>query len=321
MKYSNAFGKKSSKILLGTAYFGETIDEKQSFNLLDTYIHLGGCHIDTARLYADGQSEIIVGKWLKSQKRDEIFLSTKGAFPKKEQPDVPRLSAEEIRSDIEESLVALNQDYVDFYWLHRDDEKREAGEIIETLNELFKEGKMKAFGASNWRHERIEEANAYAKNHSLEPFYASQVRMSPAVLTVGGDDDRGLVNMTKEGFLYYKSKKTMPVCAYASQAKGFFSKMIALGEEGLSEKSKKRYLCPENLEILKVVKELCQKYGASPASIVCAALCSIEDFEVFPIIGPGRTDQLEDSLKNADITLEREEISRIFERFGAGKNA
>ena len=320
MKYSYSFGKKSSKILLGTAYFGETIDEKKSFEILDAYLDLGGCHIDTARLYGNGESERIIGKWLKSRGSDEIFISTKGAFPKKEAPNAPRLSPEEIRSDIEESLLTLGRDSVDFYWLHRDDESIDAGEIIETLNTLCKEGKMTAFGASNWTHQRIEQANEYAKRHNLTSFKASQVRMSPAILKPGGDDDRGLVNMTKEGFMYYKNNN-MPVAAYASQAKGFFSKMIRFGEEGLSQKAKARYLCPENLEILEIIKSLSEKYCASPASIVCAALCSIEEFDVFPIIGPGQVSQLEDSLKSADVRLQRSETKKIFERFGTDKNA
>ncbi len=315
MKYSNAFGKKSSKILLGTAYFGDGISEKESFELMDRFVSLGGCHIDTARLYADGESEKIVGKWLKERGSDDVFLSTKGAFPKKDTPHIPRLSREEIRSDIEQSLDALQRESVDFYWLHRDDEKRPAGEIIETMNELYREGRFTAFGASNWRHERVDEANAYAKEKGLKGFSASQVRFSPAVLVPGGDDDRGLVNMTRNEFEYYK-EKNMPVAAYASQAKGFFSKMASGGEEILSPKAKGRYLCPENLKILESIKKLSEKYKTSVASIVCASMCAIEDVDVFPIIGPGKILQLEDSLNFGAWDLTKEEVSEIFERLG-----
>lgn len=314
MKYSDAFGKKSSKILLGTAYFGDGIGEKESFELMDRFVSLGGCHIDTARLYADGESEKIVGKWLKERGSDGIFLSTKGAFPKKETPNIPRLSREEIRSDMEQSLEALGRDSVDFYWLHRDDEQRDAGEIIETMNELFREGRFTAFGASNWKHERVEEANLYAKEKGLKGFSASQVRFSPAVLVPGGDSDRGLVNMTKDEFEYYRGKN-MPVAAYASQAKGFFSKMVTGGEEILSPKAKARYLCPENLKTLEIIRKLSEKYKTSIASIVCASLCAIEAVDIFPIIGPGKLSQLEDSLNFGAWELTKEEVSEIFEGF------
>lgn len=313
MKYSNAFGKKSSKILLGTAYFGDGIGEKEAFELMDRFVSLGGCHIDTARLYADGISEKIVGKWLKERGSDGIFLSTKGAFPKKETPHIPRLSREEIRSDIEQSLDALKRDSVDFYWLHRDDEGRDAGEIIETMNELFREGRFSGFGASNWKHERVEKANLYAKEKGLKGFSASQIRFSPAILVPGGDSDRGLVDMEKGEFDYYKVKN-MPVAAFASQAKGFFSKMASGGEDSLSQKAKDRYLCPENLKTFEIIKKLSKKYNTSIASIVCASLCAIEDVDVFPIIGPGRLSQLEDSLNFGAWELTKEEVSEIFER-------
>ena len=84
MRYSNSFGKKSSKILLGTAYFGDTISEETSFMIMDKFYELGGRHIDTARLYADGESEKVISRWLKSRKPEEVFVSTKGAFPLKE---------------------------------------------------------------------------------------------------------------------------------------------------------------------------------------------------------------------------------------------
>ena len=142
MKYSNSFGKKSSKILLGTAYFGDTISPEESFKIMDTYVENGGCHIDTARLNADGEAEKVIGRWLKSRGSEGSFLSTKGAFPDKATPTVMRLHEHEIRHDLELSLKALDIDCIEFYWLHRDDETIPAGEIIETMNKLVKEGKI-----------------------------------------------------------------------------------------------------------------------------------------------------------------------------------
>ena len=224
MRYSDGFGKNSSKILLGTAYFGENISEAESFEIMDTYVSMGGNHIDTARLYADGEAERIIGRWFKSRKPENIHVSTKGAFPRWETPHISRLSEAEIRSDLEESLTHLGFDCIDFYWLHKDDENLDSGEIIEILNKLVKEGKIKKFGASNWRSYRVDEANKYAASHGLQCFEASQVRFSPAIVAPNGNADRTLVDMDKPSFDYYKEQK-MPVAAYASQAKGFFSKL------------------------------------------------------------------------------------------------
>lgn len=311
MRYSDSFGKRSSKILLGTAYFGDTISQEDAFNIMDRYCELGGCHIDTARLYAGGESERVIARWFKSRKPEGIFLSTKGAFPLAETPKVSRLSEAEIRSDLEASLKALEVDCIDFYWLHRDDEEVPADEIIETMNKLVKEGKIKKFGASNWRAYRVDQANMYAKAHGLKGFEGSQIRFSPAIIAPNGNADMTLVDIDNQSFKYY-GEKGIPVAAYASQAKGFFSKMATVGEAGLSAKSKERYLCEENLKRLKLLKQLAEKYNCSIAAAVCGALCSFECPDVFPIIGGSRVEQIVDSMKGSDIVLEKEELKKLF---------
>ena len=311
MRYSYSFGKKSSKILLGTAYFGDSISEADAFKIMDKYCEMGGSHIDTARLYADGIAERVIGKWLKDRKPEGIFLSTKGGFPNADTPYVSRLSEADIRHDLELSLKALQLDCVEFYWLHRDDEKIPVCRIMDMMNKLVKEGKIRKFGASNWRDSRIEEANQYARANGLMEFSASQVRFSPAIIAPNGNADRTLVDMDVDSFLYYAQKK-MPVAAYASQAKGFFSKMASVGESGLSPKSKGRYMCDENLRRLEIIKRLSEKYKCSIAAVVCGALCSLTSPDVFPIIGGSRIEQIEDSMKGSDLVLEKSELESLF---------
>ncbi len=309
MKYSESFIKKSSKILLGTAYFGDGISEQQAFDIMDTFVQYGGNHIDTARLYAGGKSEKVVAKWLKSRKPDNILVSTKGGFPESQTSKVMRLSEAEVRYDLELSLNALETDTIEMYWLHRDDEKRPVEEIIDYMNAFVKEGKIKSFGASNWTTNRICEANSYAKNNDKMGFSASQIRFSPAVLVDGGDE-RSLITMDKESFDEYK-KLGLPVAAYASQAKGFFSKMAEKGIDALSEKSRHRYYCEENVKRLEIIKNLSLKYEVSVAAIVCAALSSFESPDVFPIIGGSSREQIADSMAGGDITLTKEELEAI----------
>ncbi len=315
MRYSNSLSKKSSKIILGTAYFGETISKELSFEIMDTYFACGGCHIDTARMYADGQSERVIGEWLASRRPEHVFLSTKGSFPDKRTPHISRLSREEIRFDIEKSLEALGVASVDMYWLHRDDESLPVSGMIDTLNELLLEGKIKRFGASNWTAKRIYMAQAYARQNSLVPFSASQIRFSPAIIAPAGNADRTLVDMTENEFSFYK-EQNMPVFAYASQAKGFFSKVIESGISALSEKSRDRYLCDENLKRLEKVRALSEKHGISAAATVCALLASIDAPDVFPIIGGSRPGQIKDSMSASDVKFEKYEIEEVF-----GKNA
>ena len=308
MRYSDCFGKKSSRILLGTAYFGDGISKEDAFAMMDTFRDMGGTHIDTARLYAEGRAEEIVGEWVKSRGAVEMLVSTKGAYYDTDAGETPRLQDQDICADLEKSLKALGQDSVAFYWLHKDDETRPSGEIIETMNQLVKEGKIQKFGASNWTVKRIQEANRYAEEKGLMGFSASQIRFNPAYCL---GERTGLVGMDEQEFAFYKASH-MPVVAYSSQAKGFFSKMAEIGEDALSEKAKKRYLCPENMERLEVLKKLSRKYEASVASIICGAFSSFTTPEVFPVIGGSRLPQIVDSLNGADVVIDQSELRDIF---------
>lgn len=309
MKYSNSFGKKSSKILLGTAYFGDTISEEEAFAIMDAYYEMGGRHLDTARLYANGEAEKVVGKWLESRKPADIFISTKGGYYEPDLGEKPRINEKDIRYDLEQSLSALGLKNIEFYWLHRDDENVPVSEIIDLMNSLVKEGKIKQFGASNWRSERIGEANKYAKEKGFLGFSASQIRFNPAYC-IG--ERGGLVGMDAHEFSFYKNN-SMPVVAYSSQAKGFFSKMAEQGEEALSEKAKKRYLCDENLRRLEIIKQIATDCNCSVASVVCGLLCSIPEVDVFPVIGGRNVSQITDSMNGADITIPSDAIKSVLD--------
>lgn len=308
MRYSDCFGRKSSRILLGTCYFGDGISKDEAFLMMDKFCEMGGTHIDTARLYADGKSEEIVGEWIISRDAKDMIVSSKGGYYDMDSGEKPRLDENDISSDLEVSLKALKRDSIEFYWLHRDDENKPVDEIIEMMNKFVKSGKIVKFGASNWTAKRIAKANEYAKNNGLIGFSASQIRFNPAYCL---GERGGLVGMDENEFEFYKNNN-MPVVAYSSQAKGFFSKMAEYGESGLSEKAKKRYLCEENLNRLEVLKRLSKKYNVSVAGIICGAFSSFSIPEVFPVIGGSRVEQIKDSLSGADVMVDREELMEIF---------
>ena len=308
MKYSDCFGRKSSRIILGTAYFGDGITKEDAFSMMDTFREMGGTHIDTARLYANGKSEEIVGDWLKSRDAKEMIVSSKGGYYAEELGEAPRINKEDIFRDVEHSLKALQRDFIEFYWLHKDDENKPVDEIINMMNDLIKSGEILKFGASNWTTERIRRANQYADENGLIGFSASQIRFNPAYCL---GERTGLVGMDVDAFKFYK-KNNMPVVAYSSQAKGFFSKMAEKGESALSDKAKKRYLCRENIDRLEVLKQLSKQYSTSIAGIICGAFSSFEVPEVFPVIGGSRIEQIKDSLNGADVKLDKQDLENIF---------
>lgn len=311
MRYSDAFGEKASKIFLGTAYFGDSISEEDAFSIMDRFRGLGGTHIDTARLYAKGKSEEIVGKWLKERNATEMHIFTKGGYYEPDAGEAPRINEKEIRSDLEESLTALNTECVEFYWLHRDDENVPVSIIAELMDALVKEGKIQKFGVSNWTSRRIKEFNDYAEKKALSKISASQIRFNPAYCL---GERGGLVGMDEKEYEFYKSYG-IPLVAYSSQAKGFFSKVAEQGTDALSEKAKRRYLCKENLEKVEVMKFLAEKYNTTVGAIVCGAMCSITDFDTFPVIGGSKVAQIEDSMGGADVVLTGDELKMIFKEY------
>ncbi len=311
MRYSEIGGMKSSKIILGTDYYGLTVSKREAFSLLDAYCAAGGNHIDTAKIYGEGHTEPLIGEWLRMHGRDGLIVATKGAHPEIGHMDVSRLSHFEIETDLDESLIRLGVDCIDLYWLHRDDEAVDCGGIVETMNELVKKGKIRRFGCSNWKSRRIAEANDYAVRHGLSGFCASQIKFSPAVTAPSYSDDPTLVEMNGDEFEFYKNAE-IPVMAFAPQAKGFFSKLAILGERGLSGKVRDRYLCDENLKRFEIIKKICTRYSCSEAAAVCASLASLAAPDTFPIIGGKTVGQLTDSLSGADVVLDSMELKEIF---------
>jgi aryl-alcohol dehydrogenase-like predicted oxidoreductase len=142
LKYQSIPGTNLSPsvICLGTAQIGSVIPEADAFRLLDTYYGLGGTFLDTAQVYADwlpgerSASEKTIGRWLKARGlRNHTVVSTKGGHPDLHAMEIPRLSPEHIVFDVERSLLNLQTDRIDLYWLHRDDPNRPVSEMLDIL--------------------------------------------------------------------------------------------------------------------------------------------------------------------------------------------
>lgn len=262
-------GKENTSIALGTLYFGTKIPLERCQELTDIYLSMGGNQIDTARCYAswltgqDGDSEKAVGKVLKTYKREDIFLGTKGGImPRGYNATRGNLSRRNIEKDLYASLEALETDYIDLYWLHRDDFSFTAGEIVEMMNELLADGKIRYYGMSNWTAERLMEACSYAKEHGLQAPSASQIQYGLGIATPGSWGDMSVVCMNTEEYAAYQ-KLQLPLYAYSAQAEGYFPIYLQKGIEGLSEDTRKKYDSPENRKRAAVLKKLLEKKSFS----------------------------------------------------------
>jgi aryl-alcohol dehydrogenase-like predicted oxidoreductase len=190
--------------------------------LFDAVLACGCNTFDTAHIYGRGDEERALGAWIERRGiRDQVVIITKGAH---QNADRNRVTPVDISSDLHDSLARLRVASIDLYMLHRDDPGVPVEPIVEALNAHLAAGRIHAFGASNWTHQRIEEANAYAAAHDLVPFAASSPQFSLAEMVrapwakcvsiggPGGSSARAWYRQTG-----------MPVFAWSSMAGGFFS--------------------------------------------------------------------------------------------------
>ncbi|WP_168735736.1 aldo/keto reductase [Cohnella fermenti] len=305
---------RPSVIGLGTSDFGTAIREEEAFGLLDRFVELGGTLVDTAHVYGDwveggkGASERTIGKWLEQRgSRDKIVLSTKGAHPPLADFARSRLDADSIRSDLSDSLERLRTDWIDLYWLHRDDPERPVEAVMEALHEHVAAGRVHYIGASNWTRERIAAANRYAQRSGLTPFVASQPHWNLAVLNPVLPPD--IVAIDDETRAWHV-ETGLAVFAFSSQASGFFGGKYGRGlapEGGRAGHVQEMYANEASYDRLERVLALSNRLGTRASQTALAYVLS-HPFPAFALIGANKLEHLEDSCKAGDLVLTPEQL-------------
>jgi len=167
-----------SPLCLGGNVFGWTADEPASFAVLDAYAAAGGNFVDTADSYIyqfpgnePGQSETILGRWLASRgNRTDVVVATKVG----DHPGRKGLAPANVKAAAEDSLRRLGIDRIDLYYTHFDDESVPVEDIVAALDELVKEGKVRAIGASNISPERLAASLEFSDREGLAKYVALQ---------------------------------------------------------------------------------------------------------------------------------------------------
>ena len=313
-----------SNICLGAGSFGTGLNEDGTFEILDAFSEAGGNFIDTANIYGKwaedkiNHSEIAIGKWIKSRNAyDKMIIATKGGHYNLDTPDLPRLSKQDIQTDLEESLRTLELDCIDFYWLHRDDESKPVEEIIDIMQGFVTEGKIRYYGASNYRLSRMKAAEAYSRSNNYQGFSAISNRWSLASVNpeVKANSDPTLADMTKDFYQWHKESK-MPAVPYSATASGFFEKLFNIKPQvkdgiliapydkiKLPEHIQKAYINEKNLRIYEELLELKNKYNVSLYTLSIACLLN-QPFDVIPVSSVRNIEQLNGFLQASEIIIE-----------------
>jgi aryl-alcohol dehydrogenase-like predicted oxidoreductase len=299
-----------SPFCFGGNVFGWTVNEQQSFELLDAYVDSGLEFIDTADVYSKwvpgnkgGESETIIGNWLKlSGKRDKVIIATKVGKPMGE--DKKGLSKNYITKAVEDSLKRLQTDYIDLYQSHDDDKDTPLAETLATYTDLIKQGKVRAIGASNYSAARFKEAlvvskaNGLARYETLQPEYNLYDR---------------------EGY----EKELEPLCVdnnigvitFYSLASGFLTGKYR-SEADLSKSARgagvKKYLNDRGFKILATLDEIAAQYQTTPASIAIAWVIARPGITA-PIASATSPKQLHDTTQAVHLELSAEAIQLLNE--------
>ncbi len=291
-----------SLLILGTMMYSPAQYE-HSTNMLDTFFDAGGNALDTAHIYGGGNSQKLIGLWMKERdNRTEVFLIDKGGHPQGGIPN--RVSPEYIKQDLDENLKRLETDYIDLYMLHRDDINISVSTIIDYLNEEIDLGRIRAIAASNWTPKRIVEANTYAKENKLNGFVACSNNISLAVPMepMWG----GCVNVDDDARRWHIESQ-FPLMPWSSQARGFFSGAFT-PEKRDNGDMVRVYYNDDNFERLSRAKKIGEKYGFSPIQVSLAYSLNLP-FPIFPIVGPANLDEMNSSLGALNLELSVDEMA------------
>ena len=179
-------GLKVSRLALGTMTFGDDwgwgADEANARQLFNTYLEAGGNFIDTADLYTNGNSERMLGKFVKeSGSRDRVIITTK--FSYNAEPGNPNAGGngrKNILRAVEGSLERLGTDYIDLYMLHTWDQVTPAAEVMRTLDDLVRSGKVRHVAMSDAPAWYVAQAQTLASERHWEPISTVQLEYSLA---------------------------------------------------------------------------------------------------------------------------------------------
>ena len=298
-----------SPLCFGGNVFGWTADEATSFSLLDTWLDAGMNFVDTADVYSrwvpghpGGESEAIIGKWLKrSGRREQLVLATK--VGKDMGGGKVGLRPEYIREAVDASLKRLQTDYIDLYQSHDDDAGVPLAEVLGTFGELIAEGKVRAIGASNYSAPRlaealrVSEAQGLPRYESLQPLYNLY--------------DRAAFEQDLQPLC---SSQGVGVINFYALASGFLSGKYRNAEDaGKSARGAgivQKYLNPRGLRIVQALDEVAARLQAAASEVALAWLLR-QDAVTAPIASATSLPQLQSLLRAARLQLDAEALQAL----------
>jgi len=288
-------GLKISEISLGAwVTFGSQVDEDTSIELIQAAYDAGVNFFDNADIYANGLAEIAMGRALKSIPREALVISSKVFWPTMPGPNGRGLSRKHIIESVNATLKRLGTDYVDLYFCHRFDPDTPIDEVVFTMDNLVRQGKILYWGTSEWRAWQVSAAFAAATQHHLIPptmeqpqynmFHRRRVEMELASLC----KEYGL-GLTTWSPLYY------------GILTGKYSEGIPEGSRAALEGMAwiRDRITPERVNIVRELTNVATELHITTAQLAIAWLLRRKDISSV-ITGATNTKQLQENLDAAE---------------------
>jgi aryl-alcohol dehydrogenase-like predicted oxidoreductase len=301
-----------SELCLGTMTFGGTgqiwemiggLDQAAADAIVHRSLDAGIKFVDTADVYASGQSETMLGKALEG-KRHGVIVATKVRGRMGQGPNDVGLSRMHIIESVEASLKRLNTDYIDLYQIHRSDALTNVEDTMRALDDLVRSGKVRYIGCSNLAAWQLMKSLAVSREQHLERFRCTQSYYS----LVGRELERETIPLLKD--------QGLGLLVWSPLAGGFLSGKFTRTSGDEAARRAKFDFPPVNkdkgFDILDVLIDVAGKRGVSPAQVALAwVLANAAVSSV--IIGARKLSQLEDNLKAIDVTLSADEMKALDE--------
>lgn len=300
-----------SKFCLGCAYLGSREPDELSFKMLDYYYEQGGRFLNTAHEYSDGASERIVGRWIRERGiRSEMIVTSKGGEDRRV-PGSLAMHRADLLEDVDESLMRAGFDYFDFYLLHVDDVSVSVEEVVSTMEDIQKSGKIRYYGCSNWTVARQKEAAAFAKAHGMSGFRVDEVEMNLA--RINRSNETCISKWLDNEFIVHHKTSGMAVGAYSPVVSGALAK---LAEDGNTERwsagQKVWYDLPYNHKVACRLKKLSEETGYTMTQLQLAyVLAQPHGFSNFVISGSANMEQLIENMGAMQIDMTSEMIQYL----------
>ena len=308
-RFMGRTGLKVSELCLGTQTFGWGADEPVAHALADRFVEAGGNFFDTSNIYNEGQSETMLGSWLKSRRhRSQLVIASKVFFPVGDGPNDTGLTRKHILEQIDASLRRLQTEYIDLYQMHCWDASTPLEETLRALDDLVRAGKVRYIGASNYapsqltRAIMLSEMHGWARFDCLQPEYSLLVRSTEwELLPLCRSEGIGVIPWSPlaGGWLTGKYRRDQP--PPPGSRVGRADRWDDLPEQRESERT---------WEIIDALMEISQALDKTPAQVALNWLLQ-QPGVTAPIMGARKLAQLEDNLGGVGWALSADELDRL----------